>query len=58
MAATRDKLTFTHAMARHTSATVRQCEALMRLAQGIKREHYNTCNGSLDCPCPQKRAQP
>jgi hypothetical protein len=29
-ATTKDKLQFVHAMARHTSATVRQCEALMR----------------------------
>jgi len=57
MATTRDKLIFTHAMARHTSATVRQCEALMRFATGIKREHYSTCNGCLDCYCPQIRAR-
>jgi len=37
MATTKDKLIFTHAMARHTSATVRQCEALMRFAHTFKQ---------------------
>jgi len=35
-ATTRDKLVFVAAMARHTSATVRQCEALMRYATAIQ----------------------
>lgn len=34
---TRDKLAFVHAMARRTSATVRQCEALMRYAGTLTR---------------------
>jgi len=34
---TRDKLIFVHAMSRHTSATVRQCEALMRYAGTLWR---------------------
>lgn len=33
---TRDKLTFVHAMARSTRATVRQCEALLRYATALK----------------------
>jgi hypothetical protein len=34
---TRDKLEFVHAMARATSATVRQCEALLRYARTFKQ---------------------
>jgi len=37
MATTKDKLTFVAAMSRHTSATVRQCEALMRYAGTLWR---------------------
>lgn len=36
-ATTKHKLEFTHAMARHTRATVRQCEALMRYAGTLQR---------------------
>jgi hypothetical protein len=37
MATTKDKLTLAAAMSRHTSATVRQCEALMRYAGTLWR---------------------
>jgi hypothetical protein len=36
-ATTKDKLIFVAAMSRHTSATVRQCEALMRFAHTFKQ---------------------
>lgn len=36
---TKDKLTFVHAMARLTRATVRQCEALMRYAGTLALYH-------------------
>ena len=36
---TRDKLTFVHAMARSTRATVRQCEALLRYAGTLAHLH-------------------
>lgn len=36
MTSTKAKLEFIHAMARHTKATVRQCEALMRYAGTLR----------------------
>lgn len=47
-ATTKDKLEFTHAMARHTRATVRQCEALMRYAATLQRLAEDDCNRSAD----------
>lgn len=44
MPTTKDKLEFTHAMARHTRATVRQCEALMRYATTLQRLAEDQCN--------------
>jgi len=44
MATTKDKLIFIHAMARHTSASVRQCEALMRYAVTLNRYDVERCN--------------
>lgn len=38
MTTTKAKLEFVHAMARHTRATVRQCEALMRYAATLERQ--------------------
>lgn len=47
-ATTKDKLEFTHAMARHTKATVRQCEALMRYAATLQRLAEDDCNVATD----------
>lgn len=47
-ATTKDKLEFTHAMARHTRATVRQCEALMRYAGTLQRLAEDDCNVATD----------
>lgn len=44
-ATTKDKLEFVHAMARHTRATLRQCEALMRYAATLQRLAEDDCNG-------------
>jgi hypothetical protein len=44
MPTTKDKLEFTWAMARHTQATVRQCEALMRYAGTLQRLAKDQCN--------------
>lgn len=44
MTSTKSKLEFTHAMARHTRATVRQCEALMRYAATLQRLAEDDCN--------------
>lgn len=48
MPTTKDKLEFTHAMARHTKATVRQCEALMRYAATLQRLAEDDCNVATD----------
>lgn len=45
MTTTKDRLEFVHAMARHTRATVRQCEALMRYAATLQRLAEAACNG-------------
>lgn len=45
MTTTKAKLEFVHAMARHTRATVRQCEALMRYAASLNTLAVNECNG-------------
>lgn len=47
-ATTKDKLEFTHAMARHTQATVRQCAALMRYAGTLQRLAEDDCNVATD----------
>lgn len=47
-ATTRDKLAFVHAMAHHTRATVRQCEALMRYAATLQRLAEDDCNIATD----------
>ena len=44
MTTTKAKLEFVHAMARHTRATVRQCEALMRYAGTLQRLAEDQCN--------------
>src|SRR5262249_10274383 len=44
MTTTKAKLEFVHAMARHTRATVRQCEALMRYAATLQRLAEDDCN--------------
>lgn len=59
---TRDKLTFVHAMARSTRATVRQCEALMRYAGTLARiPAKGGCNcddgqpfHNVDCPAHRR----
>jgi hypothetical protein len=43
-ATTKHKLEFAFAMARHTKATVRQCEALMRYAGTLQRLEEDYCN--------------
>src|SRR5262245_53236986 len=48
MTATKAKLEFVHAMARHTRATVRQCEALMRYAATLQRLAEDDCNIPMD----------
>lgn len=47
MTSTKSKLEFTHAMARHTRATVRQCEALMRYAATLQRLDIATDDAGL-----------
>lgn len=47
MTSTKAKLEFTHAMARHTRATVRQCEALMRYAGTLWRLERDHSLGSV-----------
>lgn len=52
---TKAKLQFVHAMARHTRATVRQCEALMRYAATLQRLAEDDCNIAADETGQQKR---
>lgn len=47
MTTTKEKLEFVYAMARHTRATVRQCEALMRYAATLHRLAETACNREL-----------
>lgn len=47
MTTTKAKLEFVHAMARHTRATVRQCEALMRYAATLQRLAEAACNREM-----------
>lgn len=48
MPTTKDRLAFVHTMARHTRATVRQCEALMRYAATLQRLAEDDCNVATD----------
>jgi hypothetical protein len=48
MTSTKAKLEFVYAMAKHSSATVRQCLALMRYAATLQRIAESECNDNLD----------
>lgn len=54
-ATTKDKLEFAHAMGRHTRATVRQVEALLRYAATLQRLAEDDCNVSADDAGLEKR---
>jgi hypothetical protein len=47
MASTKDKLEFVYAMAKHSNATVHDCQRLMRYAETYQRIAVEECNRAL-----------
>jgi hypothetical protein len=54
-ASTKDKLEFTLVMGRHTRASLRQVEALLRLAATLQRLAEDDCNVATDEAGQQRR---